>query len=270
MKILQSAFPEASRFGLTGALISLVSLAPTHAADAPDVIQTVKASVVAVGTFEKLRSPAFIFRETGFTVGDGSLVATNAHGLPAVLDGERTETLIVQFPDATAPAGAQRRSAKVAAVDLEHDLALLRIEGPKLTPLVLGDSSRVREGQSYLFTGFPIGDALGLIPATHRAMVAALAPIAIPTGNARQLDAPAIKRLSANPFPVFQLDGTAYPGNSGSPLYDPATGEVIGIINMVYVKASRETALLAALTQPSGITYAIPAQPLKLLLHSIR
>jgi S1-C subfamily serine protease len=101
-------------------------------------------------------------------------------------------------------------------------------------------------------------------------MVAALAPIAIPTGNARQLDAPAIKRLSTNPFPVFQLDGTAYPGNSGSPLYDPATGEVIGIINMVYVKASRETALLTALTQPSGITYAIPVQPLKLLLRSIR
>ena len=259
-----------SRFSVASAIACFLSLAPLHAADAPDVIQAVKASVVAVGTFEKLRSPAFLFRATGFVVGDGSLVATNAHGLPPVLDGERTETLAVQFPDAAAPAATQRRSAKMVAVDLEHDLALLRIEGPKLTPLVLGDSSRVREGQSYLFTGFPIGDALGLIPATHHAMVSALAPIAIPTGNARQLDAPAIKRLSANPFPVFQLDGTAYPGNSGSPLYDPGTGEVVGIINMVYVKASRETALQTALTQPSGITYAIPAQPLKLLLRSTR
>ncbi len=27
------------------------------------------------------------------------------------------------------------------------------------------------------------------------------------------------------------LDATAYPGNSGSPLYDPETGEVVGIIH---------------------------------------
>ena len=259
-----------SRFSVASAIACFLSLAPLHAADAPDVIQAVKASVGAVGTFEKLRSPAFLFRATGFVVGDGSLVATNAHGLPAVLDGERTETLVVQFPDAAAPSGSQRRSAKMVAVDLEHDLALLRIEGSKLPPLVLGDSSRVREGQSYLFTGFPIGDALGLVPATHRAMVAALAPIAIPTGNARQLEAPAIRRLSANPYPVFQLDGTAYPGNSGSPLFDPASGEVVGIINMVFVQASRETALVTALTRPSGITYAIPAEALRLLLRSIR
>ena len=267
--ILKRVFRGISHTSLAGVLLSLVPLAPSHAADAPDVIQAAKASVVAVGTFEKLRSPAFIFRETGFAVGDGSLIATNAHGLPAVLDGERTEMLVVQFPDATAPSGSQRRSAKMVAVDVEHDLALLRIEGAKLPPLVLGDSSRVREGQSYLFTGFPIGDSIGLIPATHRAMVAALAPIAIPTGNARQLEAPAIRRLSTNPYPVFQLDGTAYPGNSGSPLYDPASGEVVGVINMVFVKASRETALITALTQPSGITYAIPAQALKLLLRSI-
>ncbi|HTS52679.1 MAG TPA: S1C family serine protease, partial [Burkholderiales bacterium] len=117
-----------------------------------------------------------------------------------------------------------------------------------------------------LFTGFPIGAVLGLIPATHRGMVAALTPIAIPTGNSRELEARAIKRLSTSPYPVIQLDGTAYPGNSGSPLYDPDTGEVVGIINMVFVKGSRETAL----TQPSGITYAIPAEPLKQLLQSIR
>jgi len=35
---------------------------------------------------------------------------------------------------------------------------------------------------------------------------------------------------------------------------------------MVFVKGSRETAL----TQPSGITYAIPVQPLKDLLQAVR
>jgi S1-C subfamily serine protease len=177
--------------------------------------------------------------------------------LPPILDDERREALVVAVPGATPASPAQIRTAKMLAIDQEHDLALVRIDGPRLPALALGDSSRVREGQSYLFTGFPIGAVLGLIPATHRAMVAALTPIAIPTSNARELEPRAIKQLSISPYPVMQLDGTAYPGNSG---------DVVGIINMVFVKGTRETAL----TQPSGITFAIPAQPLKNLLQAIR
>jgi S1-C subfamily serine protease len=73
-----------------------------------------------------------------------------------------------------------------------------------------------------------------------------------------------VRRLSRGPFPVFQLDATAYPGNSGSPVYDPATGEVIGVVNMVFVKGTKE----AALERPSGITYAIPSRYLVELLKS--
>jgi S1-C subfamily serine protease len=251
---------------LVGLSCLIVSQAGAANEDPVDVIQRVKASIVALGTFERTRSPAFEFRGTGFAVGDGSLIATNAHVLPALVDSERRETLAVAVPGAVPGSPAQVRAAKVLAIDQEHDLALVRIEGPRLPALALGDSSRVREGQSYLLTGFPIGAALGLIPATHRAMVAALTPIAIPTANARQLEPPAIKRLSTTPYPVIQLDGTAYPGNSGSPLYDPETGAVVGIVNMVFVKGSRETAL----TQPSGISYAIPAEPLKNLVQSVR
>jgi S1-C subfamily serine protease len=237
---------------------------PAHA-DPAEVVQRVKGSVVAIGTYEKSRSPAFSFFGTGFVVGDGSLVATNAHVVPTVINDERKEALVIAVPGGT-PGSGQIRPAKSVAIDQEHDLALLRIEGPKLAPLALGDSSRVREGQTYLLTGFPIGAVLGLIPATHRAMVAAITPIAIPTGNARELEPRTIKRLATSPYPVMQLDGTAYPGNSGSPLYDPETGEVVGIVNSVFVKASRETML----SQPSGISFAIPAQPLKNLLQSTR
>jgi S1-C subfamily serine protease len=65
---------------------------------------------------------------------------------------------------------------------------------------------------------------------------------------------------------VFQLDATAYPGNSGSPIYDPETGEVIGIVNMVLVKGTKE----AALSSPTGITYAIPSRHLKALLDQTK
>src|SRR6476659_9553432 len=59
------------------------------AAEPADVIQRIKGSVVAVGTFEKSRNPAFAFHGTGFVVGDGTLVATNAHVIPQILDSER-------------------------------------------------------------------------------------------------------------------------------------------------------------------------------------
>ena len=38
-------------------------------------------------------------------------------------------------------------------------------------------------------------------------------------------------------FDVYQLDATAYPGNSGSPLLDADSGKVLGVINSVFVKA---------------------------------
>jgi S1-C subfamily serine protease len=217
-----------------------------------------------VGTFERLRNPQFSFAGTGFVVGDGLLVATNNHVLPKMINNERSETIAIAIP---APGNtAQVRPARRVASDAGTDLAVLRIEGAPLPALTLGDAQAVREGEFYLFTGFPIGSVLGLFPVTHQTMIAAVTPIVIPAARADQLDARAVRRLSAGPFSVFQLDGTAYPGSSGSPVYDPASGAVIGIVNSVFVKGTKESAL----TQPSGITYAIPAQRLKEMLDHIR
>jgi serine protease Do len=231
-------------------------------ADAVATIDRVRPSIVAVGTYERTRSPGFQFRATGFAVGDGTLVATNVHGLPTMLDGERREILAVLIP--VRGKDPQMREARTVAADPDSDLALLKIEGPPLPALKLADDP-AKEGQSVLFTGFPIGATLGIIPATHRGMISALTPIAIPTPTASNLDARIVRRLTSGPFMVFQLDATAYPGNSGSPLYDPDTGEVLGIINMVLVKSTRESAL----SQPSGITYAIPARHLRALLDRL-
>jgi S1-C subfamily serine protease len=207
--------------------------------------------------------PPFQFRATGFAVDDGSLVATNAHALPGVLDSEHRETLVVVVP--AADRQSQVREAREVAVDVGSDLALLRIKGPPLPALKLGGLEGVREGQNILFTGFPIGGVLGVIPATHRGMVAAITPIVIPPAAAANLDPRVLQQLTKGSFPVLQLDATAYPGNSGSPVYDAESGDVLGIVNMVFVKGAKE----AALTQPSGITYAIPASHLQALLTKI-
>jgi len=245
----------------TVAAAAILLLSPGALGDgAVATIERVKSSVVAVGTYERTRTPAFQFRATGFAVGDGTLIATNAHALPGLLDSERRETLAIVVP--AADAQSQLREAREIAVDPGTDLALLKITGQRLPALKLGSLDNVREGQAVLFTGFPIGGVLGLYAATHRGMVAAITPIAIPPPAAANLDPRVIRRLAAGSLPVLQLDATAYPGNSGSPVYDPDTGEVLGIINMVFVKGTKE----AALTQPSGITYAIPAKHLQALL----
>jgi len=251
---------EAIRRRTRLAALSLAAAAAmTAAADggAPATIAQVKASIVAVGTFERLRNPQFSFSGTGFVVGDGLLVATNDHVVPKTADGEAV-AVAVPAADGT----VQIRPARRVASDAGSDLALLRIDGKPLPALAFGDAHAVREGEWYLFTGFPIGSVLGLFPVTHRAMIAAVTPIAIPAVRADQLDARIARRLSATSFPVLQLDGTAYPGNSGSPVYHPDTGAVVGIVNSVFVKGTRE----AAFSHPSGITYAIPARKLIELL----
>jgi S1-C subfamily serine protease len=244
------------------------SLPAPARADRLATIERVRASVVAIGTFERTRAPPFRFLGTGFAVGDGTLVATNAHVLPPLLDAARGETIAILLPgrNHTTKEDVQVREARQVAVDAGSDLALLKISGAPLPALAVRATASEREGQDVLFTGFPIGAVLGPFPATHRGMISVVTPIAIPQGRASDLDPATVRRLAAGSFPVLQLDATAYPGHSGSPVYDPATGEVLGIINMVLVKGTKESAL----SQPSGITYAVPARHLKTLLEKAR
>lgn len=231
-------------------------------ADLVKTIERIKPSIVAVGTVQQTRVPPSLFRGSGFVIGNGRYVATNAHVVSALLDSEKQERLAI-FAGRGNP--AEVRIAKKVAVDDEHDLAILEISGAPLAPLAFGDPSSVREGADLAFTGFPIGVVLGLYASTHRATLASITPIIIPRAHSSMLDAKAISRMR-KPYDVFQLDAVAYPGNSGSPLYDPETGLVVGIINMVLVKGSKESAL----TAPSGIAYAIPVVYLRELMATIK
>ena len=126
--------------------------------------------------------------------------------------------------------------------------------------MTLGSDNYADDGQDILMTGFPIGSILGLYPATHKGMIAALTPDVIPSVNSSQLTMTMRNRLE-NPFMIYQLDMTAYPGNSGSAIYDADTGMVIGILNKVFIKETKE----AVLEKPSGISYAIPVRYLRAL-----
>ncbi len=240
-------------------MLCILSVAGQAPADTlPDTVARLKASVVGVGTLERTRRPPAQLLGTGFVVGDGRHVLSNAHVVPDKLDKDKQESLVVFVGGGPAP---EVRLATKVAEDLDHDLVLLKISEAPLPALQLGDSAAVREGEVYAFTGFPLGAVLGLYPVTHRGMVAAITPMAVPPANAGQLTPDLLRRLQAN-YAVFQLDATAYPGNSGSPLYDMATGTVMGIVNKIFVQESKENVL----HKPSGISYAMPINYAKELL----
>ncbi|MBS3934989.1 MAG: trypsin-like peptidase domain-containing protein [Sulfuritalea sp.] len=241
-------------------ILLALPVAPARA-ELADTIERIKPALVVVGTFSQIRSPPFVMRGTGFAVGDGRLIATNSHVIPETLGaGAGQERLMI-----LARQGAETRplAVELVARDIPHDLALLRIAGPALPALMLGSSDAVREGQAVAFSGFPIGSALGFSPVTHRGIVSSITPISLPSGNASQLKDKSIRSLRAGAFPIFQLDATAYPGNSGGPLFDPVSGQVLGILNMVFIKSTRESAL----EKPSGISYAVPVRHLVELLE---
>lgn len=243
----------------TAAAAASFASTPAQAADIVQTIEVVKPSVVAIATFQKTRSPAAVFFGTGFVVSDGLTIVTNAHVVTPQADPEKSGAIGILTGSAGAP---QFRPAVVTAIDAEHDLAILKITGVPLAPLQVGDSGEVREGRALAFTGFPLGMVLGFHRATHRAMISAITPVVQPAYNPRGLDAKSIRQLQRSAYGVLQLDGTAYPGNSGSPLYDPASGVVYGVINMVFVKGLKENAI----SQPSGISYAIPSNYIRELL----
>ncbi len=67
-----------------------------------------------------------------------------------------------------------------------------------------------------------------------------------------------------DPYTIIQLDCTAFPGNSGGPLFEPETGEVIGVLNSAFVKITKENKQVS-----TGISYAIPINYVKELMESI-
>lgn len=236
-------------------LVSYVS-----AEQLPDTLLKIKPSVVGVGTYLPTRSPQSVFLGTGFVVGNGQLIVTNAHVVAQSLKAEKLEQWAIFIMLDNKP---KRAVVDRVAVDNEHDIAILKLKQGSLPALSLGDVSSVREGQLYAFTGYPIGMVLGLYPVTHTGVVSAISPIVIPVTNSARLESKLINRLK-NPYNVFQLDATAYPGNSGSPLYEINTGKVVGVLNKVFVKETKENVL----SKPSGISYAIPIEHVKNLLFS--
>lgn len=224
-----------------------------------EVIAKIKPSVVGIGIHTPTSQPQNILRGTGFVIGNGHYIVTNAHVLPTILDDQLLQKMAVFIGSGK---NAKVREAEIITTSALYDLAILKISGSALPAMTLANKNLYPDGSAIAFTGFPIGGVLGLYPVTHRGIIASITPSVVPATSAEKINLTMLKRMK-NPYLVYQLDATAYPGNSGSAMYDMSTGKVVGIINKVFVQSTKE----AVISNPSGITYAIPVKFLYQILQ---
>ncbi len=129
--------------------------------------------------------------------------------------------------------------ARIAGIDRETDLALLRVDATGLAHLPLADSDEVRQGQLALAIGSP----LGLENSISMGVVSSVA---------RQL-------RSEDRVVYLQTDAPINPGNSGGPLVD-AEGRVIGI----------NTSILSQSGGSEGLGFAVPSNIVRSVTEQLK
>ncbi len=142
---------------------------------------------------------------TGFIISEDGLILTNRH----VVSDEDAEYTVLTNDEEKYP-------ATVLAKDPLNDLAVIKIEtGRKFTPLPLGDSDSLQEGQTVIAIGNALGEfkntvSTGVISGLERDIIASGG------GKTELLE------------DLIQTDAAINEGNSGGPLLNLA-GEVIGV-----------------------------------------
>jgi S1-C subfamily serine protease len=158
---------------------------------------------------------------SGFVVSADGLILTNNH----VING--ASTITVTFENGRQVAGT------VVASDAHLDLALVRVASTGLTPLALGDSSKLMVGEVAIAIGSPLGTFSDTITQ------------GIVSGLGRTIDvSDGVSRRTTHLTGLIQTDAAINPGNSGGPLLD-AAGKVIGIVT-------------ASASNSQGVGFAIP------------
>jgi S1-C subfamily serine protease len=173
---------------------------------------------------------------SGFVVDRDGTILTNAH----VVSG--AENVTVSFTEDGDPV-----DAAVRGVDASTDLAVLKVDPDDvedLTPMPLGDSSKVAVGDPVVAIGNPYGFqrtvTTGIVSALQREITAP---------NGFQIN------------DVIQTDASINPGNSGGPLLD-ANGRVIGINSQIATGGTSQGSV--------GIGFAVPINTAKKLLPELR
>lgn len=178
-------------------------------------VEKVSPSVVAIGVTRRVINPFDPFSMpkkenatigTGFVVEGNGVIVTNKH---VVADPGIRYTVVTK--------DGQKYEVRKIYRDPVLDLALVQIDGKNLKSLELGDSSKLKVGQTVV----AIGNALGRFTNT--------VTVGVVSGLGRKV-------VAGDPFlgsfesldNLIQTDAAINPGNSGGPLLNSAA-QVIGV-----------------------------------------
>lgn len=178
-------------------------------------VEKASPSVVAIGVTQRVGNPFDPFsipqtREstiaTGFVVSDKGIIVTNRH----VVDNLSTKYSVVTKD-------GKKLDVKKIYRDPNIDLALVAVDNLGLKAVELGDSSKLKAGQTVI----AIGNALGRFDNTVTTGVVSGLGRAVSVGNQFGQETELLDNL-------IQTDAAINPGNSGGPLLNSA-GQVIGV-----------------------------------------
>jgi 2-alkenal reductase len=196
--------------------------------------EKVNPAVVNITALENQNDQLLEYSEgSGFLYDQEGNIVTNAHVIYGASELEVTFANGLTVP------------AEVIGEDFSSDLAVIRVvEFPSETsPLLLGDDSDVKAGQTVVAIGNPFGFAgtmtRGIVSAIGRT-IPALNTFRIPK--------------------AIQTDAPINPGNSGGPLLN-LNGEVIGINAQIRTDGEDRT--------NSGIGFAIPVSLVKRVIPAL-
>jgi S1-C subfamily serine protease len=167
---------------------------------------------------------------SGFILDAAGHVLTNYH----VIEGARQVEVTLH--------NRKKYSATLVGSDRSHDLAIIQIKAPDLSPMTLGDSRNLQVGQKV----YAIGNPFGLNGTLTSGIVSSIRSVQEPNG--------------VNIDEAIQTDAAINPGNSGGPLLN-SHGEVIGINTMI--------AGNPGVDQSAGIGFAIPINTAKAVLNDL-
>ena len=165
---------------------------------------------------------------SGFIIDKDGHVLTNYH---VIADARQVEVTLHN---------RKKYRATIVGTDRPHDLAIIQVKAPDLTPMVLGESKNLQVGQKV----YAIGNPFGLAGTLTSGIVSSIRSVQEPNG--------------INIDEAIQTDAAINPGNSGGPLLN-SHGEVIGINTMI----------ASSVGQNAGIGFAIPINTAKAVLNDL-
>jgi serine protease Do len=175
---------------------------------------------------------------SGVLVDPSGYIVTNAH----VVRGAsllRVEVPVTVRGTSILPSAGRLFGGQLVGLDIETDLAVIKIDGKGLPALTFGDSDEIRSGQIVLAVGSPLGFENSV-------------SLGVVSSVARQLE-------PESPMVYLQTDAAINPGSSGGPLVD-LQGRLIGINTLI---ASRSGG-------SQGIGFAAPSNIVRTVYDQIK